>query len=98
MRNLVLMAALAGAAGLGPRIPPTPAQVEAACLREARAATAPTGEVAVGIGTGGMRSRVQVDLSTDMLRGNDPATVYAQCYSRLSGAAPQFPYSPAARR
>ncbi|SHE90815.1 hypothetical protein SAMN05444339_102420 [Loktanella atrilutea] len=96
MRGLVLIVLLAGTAACGPRIPPTQAQVEARCAQEARAARGPTGEAAIGVGTGrGVRSRLEIDLTTDFLRGKDPATVYAQCFSRLSGAAPMIPYSPA---
>ena len=99
MRPAILIAGLVALGACTPSPPPTPQQVAARCDAQARAAAGPTGEALFGVTSGkGTVSRVAVNLSADYLTGRDPAAVYAECYSRLSGAAPTIPYAPALRR
>lgn len=99
MRGPGLIAGLVVLAACTPPTPPTPQQVEARCSDEARAAAGPTGQVAVGVSnTRGVQTGISIGVTDDFLRGRDPAAVYAECYVRLSGAAPMFPYSPALSR
>lgn len=55
------------------------------CRDQARLAEKPRGSVAVGAGSGGLRSRVAVEIGGDFIAGRDPAAVYAQCVARRSG-------------
>ena len=99
MRALVLIAGVVAVAGCTPPPPPTPQQVETKCSQEARSAAGPTGQVALGVSnTRGVQSGISIGVTDDFLRGRDPATVYAECYVRLTGAAPLTPYAPALRR
>ena len=98
MRGLALLTAGAVLAGCAPAAPPTARQVEAACVREARGAAAPTGQVAVGLSNNrGLQSGISIGVTDDFLRGRDPAAVYAECYQRNLGVLPQTPYTPAVR-
>ncbi len=99
MRTLILIVGLVALGACTPPTPPSPQQVAAKCDAEARAASAPTGEVAVGISSSrGLQSGISIGVTDDFLRGRDPAVVYAECYQRLTGAAPMIPYSPALSR
>ncbi|WP_394153464.1 hypothetical protein [Loktanella salsilacus] len=99
MRAFGLIAGFAVLAACAPPTPPTLQQVEAKCSQEARAAAGPTGSIAVGASSStGLRSGISIGVTDDFLRGRDPAVVYAECYTRLSGAAPLTPYSPTATR
>ncbi|WP_376874733.1 hypothetical protein [Albirhodobacter sp. R86504] len=66
-------------------------QAEEICLRDAELAAAPRGEVGVGIGSGGARSTIKLELSGDYLTGRDPSQVYARCVSNKSGQLPTRP-------
>lgn len=66
-------------------------QAERTCLEEARLAQAPRGEVAVGVGTGGPRARVDITLSSDYVLQRDPETVFNACVNRKSGRLPTRP-------
>lgn len=82
--------ALIGACG------PVPvAQAERSCLRDARLAQAPRGDVSlgVGIGSGGVSpmGRVSVEMSSDYLMGRDPAEVFDRCVMKRSGQRPTRP-------
>ena len=99
MRALVLMAGLVALVGCTPPPPPTPQQAQARRLDEARGATGPTGHVAVGVSnTRGVQTGISIGVTDDFLRGRDPATVYSECYVRLTGTAPLTPYAPATGR
>ena len=99
MRTLILLGGLLALGACTPPPPPTPQQVAAKCDAEARAAAAPTGQVAVGVSnTRGLQTGISIGVTDDFLRGRDPATVYGECYVRLTGAAPMIPYSPALSR
>ena len=99
MRALALIAGLVALGACTPPPPPTPQQVAARCDQEARGAAGPTGQVALGVSSNrGLQSGISIGVTDDFLRGRDPAAVYAECYVRLTGAAPMIPYSPALRR
>lgn len=71
---------------------PVPVSVERAdqiCAERARAAAGPTGRVTVGANSNsGPFSRVSVGVSSDFLRGRDPAEVYQECFFRRTGQVP----------
>ena len=71
--------------------PVSQATAERQCLARAHSATGPHGSVAVGAGTGGVRSRVEIDISTDYLLGRDPAAIYDQCVLEKTGQPPSQP-------
>ncbi|SEN05938.1 hypothetical protein SAMN04488003_108129 [Loktanella fryxellensis] len=99
MRGAAILTVLVLLAACGPQVPPSPQQVAARCDREARGAEGPTGQVAVGVSSNrGVQSGISIGVTDDFLRGRDPATVHAECYIRLTGAAPMIPYSPALAR
>ncbi|MFZ3583561.1 hypothetical protein ACOI1H_15500 [Loktanella sp. DJP18] len=99
MRPLILIAGLLALGACTPPPPPTPQQVAARCDEEARRAAGPTGQVAVGVSSGrGVQTGISIGVTDDYLRGRDPSTVHAECYVRLTGAAPMIPYSPALGR
>ena len=86
MRALVVFPALLAACTTGPL---NPYQAADRCEQRARAAQGPTGEVRIGIGSGG-RSGVGADIgiTDDFIRGRDPQAVYESCVYRNTGEAP----------
>ena len=70
-------------------------QAERSCLRDARDATAPRSEVALGVGTDGndvgVLAGFSVSVSSDYIRGRDPAVVFHDCVVRRSGQVPTRP-------
>lgn len=71
--------------------PVTPEIAAARCEERARTAAGPTGRVAIGIGTGGPVSEVEIGVSTDYLRGRDPQEVYFTCVRQMTGQDPIRP-------
>ncbi|MDO5705435.1 MAG: hypothetical protein Q4G49_10245 [Paracoccus sp. (in: a-proteobacteria)] len=71
------------------------AQAERSCLRDAELAQRPRSEVSVGVGAsrGDIRpyASVRMDVSTDFIRGRDPADAFNRCVMNRSG---QFPTRP----
>ncbi len=69
--------------------PMNPYRAADLCEQRARSAQGPTGQVQIGIGTGG-RSGVGADISVtdDFIRGRDPLAVYESCVYRNTGEAP----------
>lgn len=67
-------------------------QAERTCLRDAELAERPRGSVAMGVGSGsgGTRSygSVELEISSDYLRGRDPSDVFNRCVLRRSGQMP----------
>ncbi len=89
MRVAILLPALMLLAACGPLSPERAAEV---CEDKARAATGPTGEIGIGIGTGGkVGSRLEVGVTSDYLRGLDPYQVYEDCVRRETGQGPIRP-------
>ena len=96
MRSLALCLALGLLAACGP---PTPAQIERQCRERAYDAEGPSGNVGVGINSGGNVSvGVSVGASLDYLRGRDPEEVYQSCMIRRTGEAPATPLYPETAR
>lgn len=87
MRAALAMFALLAACG-----PVSREAAERNCLAQAKAATGPHGEVAIGASSnGGLSTRLELDISTDALAGRDPAQVYDACVYRQSGQLPSRP-------
>ena len=70
-------------------------QAERSCLGDARDATGPRSEVALGVGTDGDSLRTMagfsVSVSSDYIMGRDPAVVFHDCVLRRSGQVPTRP-------
>ncbi|MDO5369200.1 hypothetical protein [Paracoccus sp. (in: a-proteobacteria)] len=84
------------ASGIAACSSPVPvAQAERLCLENARAATAPRTEIGLGLGTDGHKVRtmggISVSLSSDYIRGRDPAVAFHDCVLRRSGQVPTRP-------
>lgn len=68
-------------------------QAEQSCLRDARDAQRPRGEVMMGVasGSGGRVStvgRIEMNVSGDYIMGRDPSDVFNRCVMRRSGQMP----------
>ena len=61
------------------------------CTERARDAVRPQGDVYVGVGSGGADVGVGIGVSTDLLLGRNPETVYNECVKKKSGQAPSAP-------
>jgi hypothetical protein len=85
--RLVLLAMMA-VAGCGPVSQET---AEKQCFERARLAQQPRGTVAVGGGSGGVKSEVEVEITTDFLLGRDPSQVYETCVFNKTGRMPDQP-------
>lgn len=61
-------------------------------MRDAELAARPRGSVAMGVMGGGgsthAAGRVELELSSDYLRGRDPSAVFSSCVQRRSGQLP----------
>lgn len=67
-------------------------QAEKACFERARLAQQPRGEVFLGANSKGQTAAgVDLSISSDFLRGLDPAAVYDQCVFQKSGLPPSRP-------
>jgi len=76
-------------AGCGP-VPV--AQAERDCLERARLAERPHGTLRMGTSSrGGMRGRLDLDISSDWLAGRDPSAVFDECVVARSGRMPRRP-------
>lgn len=71
--------------------PMTVAQAERECFQRARLTASPRGAVAVGVGSGGPRFGLSLEVSSDYLQGRDPAAVYDSCVMQKSGQPPSRP-------
>jgi hypothetical protein len=85
------IALLCGLALLPACAPPSPEVAALRCEERARAARGPTGEIAIGVGTGGPISRVEVGVTGDYLAGRDPYQVYDACVRQMTGQPPIRP-------
>lgn len=90
-----LAAALLLAGGIAACGPVPVDQAERLCLQDARDATRPRSELALGIGTDGddvsAFGGLSVSVSSDYIRGRDPAEVFTDCVKRRSGQPPTRP-------
>ncbi|CAM3176158.1 hypothetical protein PANO111632_06595 [Paracoccus nototheniae] len=67
-------------------------QAERVCLRDAQLAERPRGSIAMGVGSGsgGTRSYggLELEISSDYIRGRDPSDVFNRCVMRRAGRMP----------
>ena len=67
-------------------------QAERICLRDAQLAERPRGSVAMGVGSGSGGTRgygsLELEISSDYIRGRDPSDVFNRCVLRRSGQMP----------
>ncbi len=87
MRRFALFGVLLLAA-CGPMSPERAADV---CEDRARAATGPTGEIGIGLGSDGPGGYVEVGVTSDYIRGRDPYIVYEECVRQKTGQGPIRP-------
>lgn len=87
MRRFVFLSVLAVSA-CGPMSPERAADL---CEDRARAATGPTGEIGIGVGSNGASSSIEVGITSDYIRGRDPQIVYEQCVREKTGQGPICP-------
>jgi hypothetical protein len=88
MKRLILFPFLALTA-CGPM---TVAEAERQCLERARLAKGPTGEVTIGVGSGGKTSAgIEVEIGSDFLLGRDPSAVFESCVMQKTGEMPSRP-------
>ncbi len=87
MARIGIMALLVLAA-CGPMSPERAADV---CEDRARAATGPTGEVGIGVGSDGPSGSFEIGVTSDYIRGRDPYIVYEECVRQKTGQGPIRP-------
>lgn len=73
-------------------------RAERECLSRAQLAAGPRGEIGIGVGSEGVSTLFEVELSSDFLQGRDPAQVYERCVLQRSGQMPSQPYAAGAAR
>lgn len=73
--------------------PMSPERAARECEDRARKARPLTGQARMGVGSGGVTTGFDVGivLSSDTLRGRDPADVYSECVWSKTGQAPIRP-------
>lgn len=87
MKKLIVISSLIVAA-CGPMSADRAADL---CEDRARAATGPTGEIGIGIGSGGTSGSVEIGVTSDYLQGRDPYQVYDSCVRQKTGQGPIRP-------
>ena len=85
------MLALPLVASLAACGPTSPERAYEICADRARVAAGPTGSIGIGVGSDGPSTSLEIGISTDYLRGRDPADVYDSCFRQLTGAGPTRP-------
>ncbi|NNL73772.1 MAG: hypothetical protein HKP29_10445 [Silicimonas sp.] len=72
--------------------PVSPQRAADMCEDRANAAAGPTGEVGVGVTSGGKaRGRFEIGVTSDYVRGRDPYQVYESCVREKTGQGPIRP-------
>jgi hypothetical protein len=72
--------------------PVSPELAARQCEERARAALGPTGEVGLGISSGGKTSAgFEIGVTSDYLQGRDPYQVYESCVRQKTGQGPIRP-------
>lgn len=61
------------------------------CEDRARAATGPTGEVGIGVGSEGVGGNFEIGITSDYIQGRDPFVVYEECVRQKTGQGPIRP-------
>ncbi len=87
MRRFAFLGALLLTA-CGPMSPERAADV---CEERARAATGPTGEIGIGVGSEGTGGVFEIGVTSDYIRGRDPYIVYEECVRQKTGQGPIRP-------
>ncbi|SER82580.1 hypothetical protein SAMN04490244_103134 [Tranquillimonas rosea] len=82
------LGALAALAGCGTMSPEAAARL---CEEQARRATGPFGQAAIGINQDGPVSGLEIGVTSDYIRGRDPMVVYEECVRSRSGQGPIRP-------
>ena len=89
MRPAAPVLALAALAACGPPAPLPPERAAEICAQRARDAAGPRGRVTVGANSrSGVYTDAGVLVTSDFLRGRDPAEVYRSCVQALAGGTP----------
>ena len=71
--------------------PVSPERAADMCEERARAATGPTGEIGIGVGSEGVGSSIEIGITSDFIRGRDPYIVYEECVRQKTGQGPIRP-------
>lgn len=71
--------------------PVSPERAADMCEDRARAATGPTGEIGIGVGSDGPGGSIEIGVTSDYLRGRDPYEVYESCVRQKTGQGPIRP-------
>ncbi len=61
------------------------------CEDRARAATGPTGEIGIGVGSDGPGGSFEIGVTSDYILGRDPYIVYEECVRQKTGQGPIRP-------
>lgn len=85
LAGLPLLCSVTACAPVSPRL------AAEQCADRARAATGPTGGIAIEGGSGGLSTGVTIGITSDFVRGRDPFVVYDQCVRQKTGQAPIAP-------
>lgn len=89
MKRYAPVLLLLTAVACGPMSPERAARI---CEERARAATGPTGEIGIGITSGGdARGSFEIGINSDYLQGRDPYEVYDSCVRQKTGQGPIRP-------
>ena len=71
--------------------PMSPERAADLCEDRARASLGPTGEIGVGVGSGGTNGRFELGVTSDYLQGRDSQQVYDSCVRQKTGQGPIRP-------
>ncbi len=71
--------------------PMSPERAANVCEDRARAATGPTGEIGIGVGSDGASGSVEIGVTSDYIQGRDPYQVYEDCVRQKTGQGPIRP-------
>lgn len=71
--------------------PVSPERAADMCEERARAATGPTGEVGIGVGSDGGIANLEIGITSDFIRGRDPYILYEECVREKTGQGPIRP-------
>ncbi|MEO9823095.1 MAG: hypothetical protein ABJF50_01595 [Paracoccaceae bacterium] len=85
-KHVILGCLMLGACG-----PMSPDRAADVCEDRARAAQGPTGEIGVGVGSGGTSGSFEIGVTSDYLQGRDPYQVYENCVRQKTGQGPIRP-------
>lgn len=87
---MIARAAVISLAALSACGPPSPEALQRICSDRARAAAGPTGNIGVGIGSGGVATDLEVTIGSDFITGRDPQAVYDACIAQQTRIGATF--------